>query len=409
MGHWTEYGIRHNPPMSGRTRVAQIAPPLIPFVDERVALRGSPFGGITTDGNPRRGLFELTPTGRSLAPLADAAQAFLGALPAGHRARAQQPLDSEDWRTWINVHMNFFRHGVMLEDLDADGRRLALDLLRETLSARGFGQARDIMRLNQVLCDITASPDEFGEWLYFVTVFGNPGPDEPWGWQIDGHHLVVNCVVVGDQMVLTPTFMGSEPCHVDTGPYAGTYMFAAEERAGLDLIRSLDDAQQGQAVLRPSIHPDDLPPELQHPFDGRMQAGAFLDNAVIGYEGVAASDLSNAQRRLLLSLASTYVGWARDGHSEAKMDEVERHLDETWFSWMGATGDDEPFYYRVHSPVVLIEFDHHPGVVFDNTVPSRNHVHSLVRTPNGGDYGADLLRQHHDRFDHSHGDHRHRH
>ncbi len=45
------------------------------------------------------------------------------------------------------------------------------------------------------------------------------------------------------------------------------------------------------------------------------------------------------------------------------MDEVEAHLDETYLAWMGSTGDG-PFYYRVHSPVILIEFDHHPGVVF---------------------------------------------
>lgn len=59
---------------------------------------------------------------------------------------------------------------------------------------------------------------------------------------------------------------------------------------------------------------------------------------------------------------------------------------------MGATGDGAPFYCRVPSPVVLIEFDHHLGVVFDNKVPSPHHVHSLIRAPNGGDYGVDLLR-----------------
>jgi hypothetical protein len=104
-------------------------------------------------------------------------------------------------------------------------------------------------------------------------------------------------------------------------------------------------------------------------------------------------------------LVSTYVGWERDGHAEVKMSEVDAHLDETRFAWMGATSDEGPFYYRIHSPVVLIEFDHHPGVVFDNEVPSRNHVHTLIRTPNGGDYGTDLLRQHHARYDHSHGHH----
>jgi hypothetical protein len=31
----------------------------------------------------------------------------------------------------------------------------------------------------------------------------------------------------------------------------------------------------------------------------------------------------------------------------------------------------------------------------------------VVRTPNGGDYGADLLREHHERYDHRHGAHVH--
>jgi hypothetical protein len=136
-----------------------------------------------------------------------------------------------------------------------------------------------------------------------------------------------------------------------------------------------------------------------------MVAGAFKDNAVIGYEGLRGDELSEAQQRLLLTLIGTYVGWQRDGHAAVQMSEVDAHLGETHFAWMGAVGDDGPFYYRVHSPVVLIEFDHHPGVVFDNLEPSRHHIHSILRTPNGGDYGADLLRQHHERFDHSGGRH----
>ena len=32
-------------------------------------------------------------------------------------------------------------------------------------------------------------------------------------------------------------------------------------------------------------------------------------------------------------------------------------------------------------------------------------MHTVVRTPNGGDYGADLLRQHYEQFDHTGGRH----
>jgi hypothetical protein len=72
---------------------------------------------------------------------------------------------------------------------------------------------------------------------------------------------------------------------------------------------------------------------------------------------------------------------------------------------MGGTGPDDVFYYRVHSPVTLIEFDHQPGIAFESAEPTRNHVHTVVRTPNGNDYGMDLLRQHHAMFEHVHGEH----
>ena len=74
------------------------------------------------------------------------------------------------------------------------------------------------------------------------------------------------------------------------------------------------------------------------------------------------------------------------------------HLDETWFAWIGGSSDDALFYYRIHSPVVLIEFDHQTpvGTRMINTPGkvTRDHIHVVIRTPNGNDYGKDLLRQH---------------
>ena len=91
------------------------------------------------------------------------------------------------------------------------------------------------------------------------------------------------------------------------------------------------------------------------------------------------------------------------------MEEVARHLGDTHFAWMGGFDEESVFYYRLHSPVILIEFDHQRGIAFDNEQPSRNHIHTVVRTPNGNDYGKDLLRQHHAQFDHARGGHAHAH
>ena len=88
------------------------------------------------------------------------------------------------------------------------------------------------MRLNEHALEITGKPEEYSEWFYWVSIFGNPSPDEPWGWQIDGHHLNINCFVLGDQLVMTPAFMGSEPVLARFGKYAGTRVFAAEEEQG---------------------------------------------------------------------------------------------------------------------------------------------------------------------------------
>ena len=78
---------------------------------------------------------------------------------------------------------------------------------------------------------------------------------------------------------------------------------------------------------------------------------------------------------------------------------------------MGDTRPGGVFYYRIHSPVVLIEFDHQPGIVYANNEPTRDHIHTVVRTPNGNDYGKDLLRQHYVLHPHSHpgGDQHHHH
>ena len=137
-----------------------------------------------------------------------------------------------------------------------------------------------------------------------------------------------------------------------------------------------------------------------------MFTAAFRDDLELRYEGVRTGELSTAQQDLLRSLLHTYVGRIRAGHAEVKMAEVARHLADTHFAWMGGFADDSVFYYRVPSPVILIEFDHQLGIALDNDEPSRQHIPTVVRTPNGNDYGRDLLRQPHAQFDHTRATHR---
>jgi hypothetical protein len=388
------FKLRQRQPASARAFPSPPAENLLRYRDNGEALLAQPFKGITTDGVIAPGLFKIEKTGVSTRPLRDAADAFLASLGPEQRAHATFPVETEAWRRWSNIHPFVMRHGVSLDGLSPAQRERALALLQASLSAQGFETARGVMKLNEAIRAITGRDEEYGEWLYWLSLMGTPSDDAPWGWQIDGHHLIVNCFVLGDQVVMTPMFMGSEPVSVDEGPYAGTRVFEVEERDGLALVRALTDAQRAKTILGP-----DLP--------GEVFTAAFRDNLELRYEGIRYGELSSAQQRLLLTLVGTYVGRIRPGHAAVKLEEVSRHLADTHFAWMGGTGEESVFYYRIHSPVVLIEFDHQRGIALDNDRPARTHIHTVIRTPNGNDYGRDLLRQHHAQFDHARASHTH--
>ena len=350
-------------------------------VVENVMLR-EPFLGVTAGGEIEPDLFPIRATGVSTEPIRAAAATFLASLTPEQRSRTVFPVDDREWRRWANISIST-RQGVGLLEMDAAQTAAAFGLMAATLSARGFETSRNIMRLEGHLADLMNDYNEYGERRYWFTVMGEPSESQPWGWQLDGHHLIVNCFVLGDQVVLTPTFMGSEPPRAAMGRFAGTAILEEELAVGLALINALDDEQRAVAIIDPDKTANDNHGEL------------FQDNAVVPYEGIRLGELDDAQRELALKLISLYTGNLRAGHAEVRLSEVVRHWDDTYFAWVGDTGPDAVFYYRIHSPVILIEYDHQTPVALDGPDrPSRNHVHTVVRTPNGNDYGKDLLRQH---------------
>ena len=354
-----------------------------PFAERARTALAEPFIGITTDGTADRGLFPIARTGVSTEPVRRAAEGLLASSSEGQRAKMVFPVDDSEWRNWANIH-RFPRQGVSLDEMTAEQRDAAYGLLRAALSERGFDTSRDIMRLNHHLAELVANFGEYGEHLYFFTIMGTPSATEPWGWQIDGHHLVINYFVLGDQVVMTPTFMGSEPVSAASGRYAGTAVLEVEQDSALAFMQSLSDAQRRVAIVDPAKG------------SGGNLAEMFRDNVVVAYEGIAATALDKAQRDRLLELIAAYVGNMDAGHAAVKMEEIRAHLDTTYFAWKGEAGPDAVFYYRIQSPVIYIEFDHQGPVALDGPrgVATRRHIHSVVRTPNGNDYGKDLLREH---------------
>lgn len=360
----------------------------------------APFKGITTDGTPHTGLFTLNHDGAPVAQILQATQALLAQTNSQQRQAMKFPVDSSVWRSWQNTELYVEDYGLRLDETSEDIRQCVMNILRASLSAEGFEKYRNVMRLNGVLGELVGGPAVMSQWSYTFCLFGEPSMEQPWGWQLFGHHLCLHCLLVEGQMVLTPSFMGAEPSLLNTGPSAGLSLFQDEERGGLGLMRNLDKGQMAQAIVAHSMMGGDLPEGRRHFADNLHLGGAFQDNRIVPYEGLQASAMTKIQRRDLLDLASAYLSPLPTGPMEARLREVEKHLDETHFCWIGGTQEDSPFYYRIQSPVIFIEFDHHAGVFLTNPQPEKFHVHTLVRTPNGNDYGIDLLRLHYQNADH---------
>jgi hypothetical protein len=353
-----------------------------------------PFKGVTADGAIVPNLYGIKSTGVSTAGVTRAATAFLAALSDDQRKRSVFTVDDDEWRKWMNQHF-YVRQGVSFQEMSPSQRDAGFALLRAGLSARGLKQTRDIMRLNETLGELNDNDfEQYGEWKYHLTVMGTPSATEPWGWQFDGHHAIINYFVLGDQVVMTPFFAGSEPVIATSGKFKGTSVLQEEQNQGLAFAQALDHDQRAKAILSSDKTRNNNLTE------------AWKDNAVVPQAGIFAPDLSDAQRRRLLDLVALFIGNMDDGHARIKMSEVERHLARTSFAWIGKTEPGSVFYYRIQSPVVLIEFDHQTPanlrqLAKDPSAPNHEHIHVVVRTPNGNDYGKDLLRQHYAQHKHT--------
>ncbi len=265
----------------------------------------------------------------------------------------------------MNQHF-YVRQGVSFLEMTPPQRDLGFALLKAALSARGLKQTRDIMRLNETLGELNGNDfQQYGEFRYHITVMGKPSATEPWGWQLDGHHAIINYFVLGDQVVMTPFFAGSEPVIAPSGKYKGTSVLQEEQSRGLAFVNALDQEQRGKAILSTEKTRNDNLTE------------AWKDNAVVPQAGIMAAELSDAQRRQLVDLIALYVGNMDDGHAKVKMNDVEKHFASTSFAWIGKTDPAAVFYYRIQSPVILIEFDHQ--------LPARQHY---AQHKHSAQYGA---------------------
>lgn len=350
-----------------------------------------PFRGITNDGVVRKNLFALQDQGVPIAKITKSAQALLNLLSPGQRDRVCYHIDSPEWRSWSNPEFLLSDKGIRLDEVQPEVRDATLQVLRETLSDAGYQKAISAMRINGFLGQLVDAPAVCNEYSYNFAMFGRPSELKPWGFSLYGHHLCLNIFLHRTLITIAPWFTGAEPNEIDEGAFAGTTILRREERLGLELMQSLPNELKEAAQVYKLMNDPKMPPGRWNRDDQRHMCGAYRDNRVVPYEGILVSSMPVPQQMIVGRILAEYLLYLPGQARTMQLSTAQSFFEETYFCWIGGYSANDAFYYRIQSPVIIVEFDHHSGVFLTNSEPAKFHIHTLLRIPNGGDYGRALI------------------
>lgn len=381
-----------------------------------------PYKGITNDGSVREDLFDVRDEGADVASAVEKAGELLNSLHDEQKKKVLYPINAREWRAWSNPEFLLRPFGLRLEEGKNDSfanqgavlsvtvpEKIAQSILavvQASLSPEGYQKALSAMRVNHFLGEVVKLPNILNKYSYNFLLFGTPSTSasSPWGWLLYGHHLDIACFFKGPQVIMSPSFTGAEPNIIDEGEWKGTEILHKEGNLGLKVMQSLSAEQQQKAQIFKNMRDegmkqvygnsnndetkrDELITDTWGPDDQRHRCGAFRDNRIVPYEGVIVSTLEPSQQDLILSICHEFLLYHPTRTRQLRLEQIKQYFGETYFCWIGGFGDDDAFYFRIQSPVILVEFDHHSGVFLTNKEPAKYHTHTIVRTPNAGDYG----------------------
>ncbi|HEY7187972.1 MAG TPA: DUF3500 domain-containing protein [Vicinamibacterales bacterium] len=311
---------------------------------------------------------------RSAPSMTTAATNFLAALTPEQRQRATFAFDSAERMRWHFVPQ-FERNGLQVREMTEPQRKLAHELLKTGLSARGYTTYTQIMQLENILKaqENGSGPTRDPEGYRF-SVFGTPSPKGTWGWRVEFHHVSLHFDVVnGTAISSTPSFAGANPAEVKDGPQKGQRTLGTLEDTARALVTALDESQRKVAIFT-NVALNDI------------VTGNALDIKPLSPDGIKASAMTAAQRDQLMKILDAYAGLMTADIAADRMAKVKKAgIENIAFAWAGSTERGQKHYYRLQGPTFLIEFD--------NTQNDGNHVHSVWRDFQG-DFGRDLLREH---------------
>jgi hypothetical protein len=305
-----------------------------------------------------------------------AAGALMASLDPGRRQALVREFGDDQRTEWAYVPRR--RPGLSFADVSPVQRDAVHRLLRTALSATGHRKVLNIIELELVLREIELTGFFRDPEKYSIVFFGAPDAKQPWGWRFEGHHLSLSFTLHGDQVATTPSFFGANPAEVRSGAKKGQRTLAAEEDEARTLLGMLDERQRREAIVDARSY-------------GEIVTRAAPQVAPLEGRGLAVAAMTAPQRAQLRKLLEVYAGNFEPAIREARLARALEGIDAMRFAWAGPTERGRPHYYRLQGPRVLVEYD--------SSQDGGNHVHTVWRDFSG-DFGRDLLREHHARFRH---------
>ena len=308
---------------------------------------------------------------------------FLNSLQEEQKKKVVFPFDEINRYNWHFVPATMSpRDGLSMKDLD-DGQKEKLnELLHAFLSDKGYDKTKGIMSLEYVLKVLEPTNDNRIPENYFIGIYGDPSHDKVLGWKFGGHHIALNFTIVDDKIAFAPFFFGANPGTVRQGPQKGYRALKDEEDYGFELVNMLDQQHKEKAIFTLTAFADNVTTNVP-------QVSPLED------VGIMAKELTVEQKIVLNKLIATYLNAMPKKIAALRQSRiVKENFDGIRFGWGGSTKIGEPHYYRVQGKSFLIEFD--------NTQNEANHIHTVWRDFNGGDYGLDLIKEHYQKNEHHH-------
>lgn len=309
-------------------------------------------------------------------------QKMAGALDFNDTARLQ----------WNNLPVGLrARAGVSIGNMTDDQRKMVHRILSASLSSQGYLKATSIMHLDDLLnrfYDSLYYKKEINDTLhgmlqsllwshknFFFAFFGQP-TGKNWGYKLEGHHLSVNFTFAGDQLSVTPFFIGTDPAEYPNTAYAGWRVLGQEEDLGIQLITRLSPPLQKKATMSTEV-------------PGDIITAAESGKRLVDNWGVLASEMTKEQQAILLYMVREFIFNLEYDKAIAEYDKViKAGIGKIYFGWIGAYDEKLPHYYVLNGPNFIIEFDNNGG-----PRNGANHIHAIWREK-GNEYGEDMLRKH---------------